>query len=100
MLIVIKTELKHLLRHNQTSFNIGDVVYNSITGKLIGVIRDFKVNEYHPRKDLSVVIEGKNKESLYSLSQIGKLKPKINYIDDFKDNPIYHCGDLVLITSN
>lgn len=22
------------------------------------------------------------------------------YTDDFKDNPIYHCGDLVLITSN
>lgn len=95
-----KDRIKHLLRHNQTSFNIGDVVYNSITGKLIGVIRDFKVNEYHPRKELSVMIEGRNDESLYVLKHLGKLKPKINYIDDFKDNPIYHRGDLVLMTSN
>ncbi len=88
-----KNRVKLLLKYNDTTFNVGDIVYNCISGKLVGTIIDFKPNNKHPQKELSAVIEGKNKDSLYSLRQLGKLKSVFNVdYDNFKPKPIMY-GD-------
>lgn len=68
-----KDRVKDLLTIKDTQFNIGDIIYNKISGKLIGKIVSFKENGKHPRKAMSAIVDGKE-NSLYSLDLIGKLK--------------------------